>query len=193
MLKLGALLVRRLGLKYERVYAASDLSVPLAVTVARLLGAEAAPFDAEKSEPGLVVAKNTDELKPHGARFVEHGELDLFCLCLDWTRNQPLAPDLVGFFARHSYLPWEGRHEVAPDESGRPAAIKPPAQPDDLGKAAQNLIAIAERLDVKEEIGKLEQYYRPRREHLVLGQPDRYPRRRVFSAHSPIVSDERIF
>jgi tetratricopeptide (TPR) repeat protein len=192
MVKLGALLLTRLGLRYEHVFAGSDLSVPLAVAAARLLGAEASPFDPESLEPGLIVAKNLDELRQHQERLGERGEIDLFCLQLDWTRNQSLTPDVVGYLARHSHLPWEARPIVESDASGR-ARIKEPEAPGDLDQATQDLIAVCERLELSDELKNLERFYRPRREQLVIGQPDRYPRRRVFTAHSPIVTDEHIF
>jgi tetratricopeptide (TPR) repeat protein len=193
MLKLGALLTTQLGLRYERVYAGSDLSVPLSVAMARMLGAEALPFEPEQREPGLLVAKNLEELRAHQGQLVERGEIDLFCLQLDWTRTQSVTPDMVGYLARHSYLPWEGRHRVEADASGRPAKIKEPEPPGDLGQTTQDLIAICDRLELSDELKQLERFYRPRREQLVIGQPDRYPRRRLFTAHSPVVTDERIF
>jgi hypothetical protein len=82
---------------------------------------------------------------------------------------------------------------VEADAGGRPAKIKEPEPPGDLGQATQDLIAICERLELSDELKQLERFYRPRREQLVIGQPDRYPRRRLFTAHSPVVTDERIF
>lgn len=193
MLQLGALLSRRLGLDYDDVFAASDLSVPLAVVVARSLGTEVHPFDPDQSERGLLVAKEPGELRACQQRLADHGDLDIFCLCLDWTRSQPFVPDMVGFFSRHSYLPWEERHRVSQDPAGVITGIREPKPTGNLTEATENLLAVADALDLEHELKALEHFYRPRREQLLIGQPDRYPRRRLFTAHSPVVTDDRIF
>ncbi|MEW6743294.1 MAG: hypothetical protein AB1486_11100 [Planctomycetota bacterium] len=191
VLKLGAHLLVDLERVPERVLAASDSSVPLAAVVAHLLGRPAAPF--RETDDGLLVVRSLAELGPRQRDLVAHRDgQSLFAFCLDWRTDSPILPDIVGIMARHLSLPWENEYKVGTDENGR-LEVQPSDERPDLMAVTQDLIAVADEVDIEREREHLRRFYSERRDDLVLGNPALYPERFAFTAHSPVETSDLIF
>ena len=135
--------------------------------------------------PTLLVAASAAELAPLAPLLARHSaDLRVFAVSLDWERDAPVCPEVVGVMARRVLLPWEARfaidagssrtREIAADERPVPvlgaellAAIE--ALPDDGGAAR----------------AEFEDLYRPLAAQLVLGNERVHPARRRFTALSP--------
>jgi len=179
-------LLETLELETRAVVPASPLAAPLAWAIAERMGAD---FVEELSDvgdrPTLLVAASAAELAPLAQRLAIHSaDLRVFAVSLDWERDAPVCPEVVGVMARRALLPWEARfaidagssrtREIAADERPVPvlgaellAAIE--ALPDDGGAAR----------------AEFEDLYRPLAAQLVLGNERVHPARRRFTALSP--------
>ena len=188
-----AFLLERLGLFLtthrllpEVVVPAGDLSAPLAMAFAERFGAQVLADPGERGDRrALLLAASAGELEPWtGTLARHHGDLAVASLALDWDRDAPLCPDIVGVLARRAFLPWEPRYSVDPSggegrtatEDSRPAAAiavdlvaAMAALPDDGGKARD----------------EFESFYDEIADELVLGRADNHPLRRQFTQLSP--------
>lgn len=179
-------LLETLQIEAEVVVAASPLSAPLAWAAARLLDAEVVDElkDAE-DRPALLVAASAAELTPLAGRLARHsGELSVFAVALDWERDAPVCPEVVGVMARRALLPWEARFAIdAQTSKTRPIAADERA-PELIGA---ELLAAIEALpdDGGAARQEFEDIYRPLAGQLVLGNERVHPARRRFTALSP--------
>lgn len=174
------------GISYEVVIPTGEVAAPLASALARRLGiemVESLPDRAGRS--ALLVATNAAEYGPLVAGLARHRrELGLFAINLDWTRDAPVCPEIVGVLAQRSFLPWETRYSVDPgtgetretggdarpaDELGAELLAAMDALPDDGGVAHEEFLA----------------HYAELREELVLGNDQLVPHRRRFTHVSP--------
>lgn len=181
-------LVGELGLEFEVVLPASQVAAPLAHALAARLGCDVGDDLADRQgRDGLLVAANAAELTPFVAGLARHkADLRVFALNLDWSRDAPLCPEVVGVMAKRVLLPWEERFGLDPDapselhrhaprdgrgafELGAELLASMDALPDDGGKAREEFLAV----------------YRPLADGLVLGHDERHPFRRQFTHVSP--------
>lgn len=179
-------LLERLDVRPEVVVPASDLSRPLALALASRLDAEVVDELSDRGErPALLLAASAGELEPYTAGLAQHrSDLQVAALALDWSRDAPVSPDVVGVLARRAFLPWEKRFSVDP-QGGQGRTEPGDARP--ARAVAADLVTAMEALpdDGGKARGEFESFYLPLRDELVLGNADRYPLRRQFVHVSP--------
>lgn len=149
---------------------------PLSRVLARIVDADVAPLGEPGVEPTLLMAREPSEIAPHTAGLRDmDGSEDLFVLTLDPRRDHVIAPEIVGQFAADLRLPWEPEGT----EAGRPPA-------DPIRSEREIERELTELRGHRE--GKLARYYAALRDHVVLGNAERHPARRVFTSrriHGP--------
>jgi hypothetical protein len=160
LLRLAALL-RSLDLEPREIQHLTPRTRPLAVALARMMGASCSTFQQNTEHRTLVVLHEPGEAEPFLCDLRNHEEgVHLFALYADPRRRYALHPEIVGLFGGELELPW-----TAPAEA-----------------AAQSVVAALPALDQDAaELDSLCRYYAPLRELLVLGHPDRHPVRRVLT------------
>jgi|GEM_PF-2079199 len=181
-----ACLLERLELVPEAVSPASEAAAPLAHALALRLGV---PVLADPAQRGgrsvLLVALNAAEFASHLPLVVEHSpDLSLFALNLDWERDAPVCPEVVGVLARRVFVPWEKRYELGADRKGMRELPGDEREPEVIGAELRQLMdALPD--DGGEARAAFEGFHLPLRDQLVLGNDERFPARRSFTSLSP--------
>ncbi|GJM22566.1 MAG: hypothetical protein DHS20C15_24810 [Planctomycetota bacterium] len=173
------------GLEHECVVPTSDVAAPLAHALGQELGLPVLDgLPDRQGRAALLVAANAAELGPLSAGLVRNRrELTVFALNLDWTRDAPVCPEIVGVLAARSFLPWETRYTHDPD-AGTTRALEPDTQaPELLGE--QIVEALRALPDDPKAHDKFFMHYEPLRSELLLGNESGNPTRRRFTQLSP--------
>jgi tetratricopeptide (TPR) repeat protein len=179
-------LIERLGLDHEIIVPVSEVAAPLAHVLALRIGVPCVEDLSQRAgRSTLLVAANAAELGPTASGLGRHrSELRVFSLNLDWDRDAPVCPEVVGVLARRVLLPWEEKYaidEESKDMRNIPADDRPAEE------IAADLITAMDALpddggDAREDF---EGFYMPLASTLMLGNEDTYPHRRRFTALSP--------
>ncbi len=179
-------LLQTSGLRHDVVAAASETSAPLAACLARLLDVPWVPELVERGERScLLVASNAAEFGPLVAGLARNtSEIRLFSLNLDWERDAPVCPEVVGVLARRALLPWETRYAIDPAGGDMREVPSDPRPADEIGA---EVYALVHQLpdDGGRARAEFEGYYARLRADLVLGNEEQYPYRRRFTSLSP--------
>lgn len=186
-----AQLLERLELVPEAVASASGTSAPLAHALALRFGVPVLEDPAVRDGRGvLLAAVNAAEFAPHLAQVVEHSpELRLVSLNLDWERDAPVCPEVVGVLARRVFVPWEKRYELDADRKALRELPGDEREPEVVGAELHQLIAALPD-DGGAARAAFEGFYLPLRSQLVLGNDELHPARRAFTSLSPCWSQD---
>ena len=187
-----ALLLDRLELRHECVAAASEVAAPLAQALAQRLGAEYLPELAQRDgRSTLLVAANAAELGPHAREVATHGpDLRVFALNLDWERDAPVMPDVVGVLGRRALMPWEPRYALAAERRDMRMVTDDEREPAEIARELRYLMDHLPYDDGGVAQAEFEGFYLPQRALLVLGNDELHPGRRRFTSLSPCWSDD---
>lgn len=180
-------LLPALDIEVERVYFTTPETRPIAAALAWRLGAglaEAAEIEPHPDAPSLLVAKDPTELGDAIASLRHHDDdLHLFVLTLDPRIDQVVAPDVVGFFSGGVQLPWEERLAIEGHSPVDVSARRIAADEEMRATADRTLVAAMEEMDGDDEAcDEVGRYFAALSEHLVLGNADAHPSRRVYAA-----------
>lgn len=187
LLRRAADVLAECGADVEVVIPASELAEPLARALATLLGAGFVPDLTErKGRTALLLASSAAEYAPFVAGLARHRpELRLFAIWMDWSRDHPVSPEIVGTLARRVLLPWETRYAI---DANDPSRMQPrPGDDRPAAAIAADLVDAAAALPDDGGAAREEflGFYRPLRDELVLANETRHPHRRRFTHLSP--------
>jgi tetratricopeptide (TPR) repeat protein len=182
-----AQLLERLELVPEAVSPASEAAAPLAHALALRLDVPVLDDAAQRDGRSvLLVAVNAAEFTPHLAQVVNHSpDLRLFALNLDWERDAPVCPEVVGALARRVFVPWERRYELAADRHAMRELPGDEREPRVIGAELRDLMDRLPRDDGGAARQAFEGFYLPLRRQIVLGNDELHPGRRAFTSLSP--------
>jgi len=185
LLRRLAELLETFGLHHDVVVPASETAEPMAHALAARLGARLRAGLAGSRGPALLLAANTAELGPFLGAIARHtDQLRVASINLDWQREAPVCPEIVGVLAQRVLLPWEARYAIDEDTHRMRPLPPDPREPAVVGAELRELMdRVAVPEDAREEF---EARYRPWRRELVLGNDDLFPMRRRFTALSPL-------
>lgn len=184
-------LLQTLDVPIGAIASASKTAEPLARAIAMagsLSYVEA--LDDHAGAPILLVAGNAAELGPIAPRLSAHNDdLRLFCVHLDWTRDEVVCPEIVGVLSPRAMLPWETRFSLEA-ETGSSQQIPADERPAEV-IASEVVAAMAELPDDEGQARQaFEGIYLPLAQEILLGNHARHPYRRRFTAVSPCHATE---
>jgi len=189
ILKRALTLFERWNLSFGSVLYHGERSGPLGVALGTLLNIPARPYQEASSMDGshLIVVASSQDLEDIREDLYPHRpDATLFAFSLDWTRLQPVAPEVVGMMARLCEMPWGEQLRILepdrPEEERRLETIPPDTRP--VEEIAQDILNAC--CDPDPGCEEMLAFYQFRKPYLLLGNPERYPRRPVFSPDSPV-------
>jgi tetratricopeptide (TPR) repeat protein len=123
---------------YSSISYVSQEGAPLALALGEMLQLPVSAFSpANAGRPEIVLAVHSEEVNRIARSCIDRPESLIFSLTVDWTRETVMLPDVIGYFAQVSFLPWQERLEFR--ENG--AAVRVPADdrpPEQIAKEIRN-------------------------------------------------------
>jgi tetratricopeptide (TPR) repeat protein len=179
-------LLNALGYEFDLIEFYSPLSRPLAEAIAHKLDLPAKSFRGETNTDRslMLMAWAPNIIGPHQS-FTRNGRKRiLFSYGLSTTQPLPLTPDVVAEFCTHLRLPWA---ESADEDTVHRATPGKVDLPDlEQAKAADQIVAAIAELESQPEmiqtVEELTNYYLPKVEQLVLGNPEVFKERPTYTA-----------
>ena len=181
-------LLMELGYEFDVIEFYSPLSRPMAEALAHKLDLPAKSFGGQKIKDRalMIMAWAPNIIGPHKSFLPNSKRRVLFAYGLGALQPLPLTPDVVAQVCDHLELPWsESMDEDA--EQKNFLKIGRVDMPDQRQAAAsdQILAQIAELEsdpDIIDTVQRLSDYYKPKDELLVLGNPEHFPDRPEYTA-----------
>ncbi len=167
-----------------RVQHASGRVEPIARALAGRLVAVSEAYCAHPLEPTLVVVKDPDDAAALVSVLRRHEEtVGLLALALNPGRDHAIVPDVVGWIsAKPLLLPGEGRLEIAGEDRTRLRMEQIAANAEEADRFVAGVQRALGEIEDDGAAVEVASYYAARRELLVLGNDERYPARRVYTA-----------
>ncbi len=181
-----------LGEQFEVVEFYSPLSRPLAQAFANLmeLPCESYKGPERPDRALLVMAWAGDIIGPHQS-FVEHSSnRSIFAYALSTREPLPITPDIVGCLADSCAMPWDEHWRVTSQGKGAAPEVEhvaaDPSNPQKIAaKIVDQALAHESDPDLIDAIQEAVNYYLLRRNLIVLGAHDLFPRRPEYTAELP--------
>lgn len=181
-------LLNELGYEFDVIEFYSPLSRPMAEALAYKLDLPAKSFGGQKIKERalMIMAWAPNIIGPHKSFLPNSKRRVLFSYGLGALQPLPLTPDVVAQVCDHLELPWsENMEEDA--ELRNNLKIGRIDLPDQRQAAACDkiLAEIAELEsdpDIIDTVQRLSDYYKPKEENLVLGNPEHFPDRPEYTA-----------
>lgn len=182
-----------LGQVFDVVEYYSTLSRPLAQAFADLLSLPSELYGGPKREERalLIMSWASDIIGPHEL-FTEHQkQRSIFAYGLTWQAPLPVVPELSGYLAEASAMPWAERWRVEKWDDGRPAGIEQVlTEPEGPNESSAKILACAADLEADPEtlhqVQELLAYYEDIKDWLVIGNSETFPRRPEYTNEIPL-------
>jgi len=181
-----------LGEEFEVIEFYSPLSRPLAQAFADLMDLPCESYKGpERPDRALLMmAWAGDIVGPHQS-FVEHSpNRSIFAYALSTREPLPVTPDLVGCLADACAMPWDEHWKITTGQTGAPPKVEHVAA--DASSPQTIAARIVERARAHESdpelidaIQEAVNYYLLRRNLIVVGAHDLFPRRPEYTAELP--------
>lgn len=168
--------------EYKYVAAAGEDSAPLAYALSKMLMLPVRSLEEglAAGEQGIVVTAFSDELNAIGGHVWERDDVLLFSFALSWTHELNVLPEVIGYFAQASRLPWQQKIEF--DENGEPVMV--PADERPAEEIARNILDRVLHVDMH-WVGQISDYFKQREQDIIAGKRVDVPRKKFF-VHSAL-------
>jgi tetratricopeptide (TPR) repeat protein len=179
-------LLNELGYEFDVIEFYSPLSRPLAEALAHKLDVPAKSFRGETSTDRtlMIMAWAPNIIGPHKSFIRNTKKRILFSYGLSTSQPLPLTPDVVGEFCTDLKMPWAETAEE--DTVHRSVAGKVDLPNSKQAEAMDKIVAAIAELESKPEIiqtlQELSDYYKPKIEQVVLGNPEHFKERPPYTA-----------
>ncbi|HEY9793887.1 MAG TPA: hypothetical protein V6D22_26060 [Candidatus Obscuribacterales bacterium] len=179
-------LLNELGYEFDVIEFYSPLSRPLAEAFAHKRDLPVKSFRGESSTDRtlMIMSWAPNIIGPHKSFLRNSRKRLLFAYALGTTQPLPLTPDVVAELCTELRMPWAETNE---ENTVHRAVAGKVDLPDDVQAKATDLIlkAIAQIESVPEiiqTVQELSDYYKPKADQLVLGNPEQFQERPCYTA-----------
>jgi tetratricopeptide (TPR) repeat protein len=184
LLVLGKLLTN-LGFDFDVIEFYSPLSRPLAEAMGHMMELPIRSFGGEDSTDRalMIMAWAPNIIGPHKSFMTNTKRRVLFAYGLSTLQPLPLTPDVVAELGHDVTMPWAASAEEEqqfyksdgfdlPDQSQVKA----------IDRILQEIAELESRPEIIQQVEEIAHYYRPKRDMIVLGNPQQFPQRTEYSA-----------
>lgn len=174
-----------LGYEFDVIEFYSPLSRPLAEAMSHLMDLPARSFGGEGSNDRalMLMAWAPNIIGPHKSFINNSTRRVLFSYGQSTLQPLPLSPDVVGELSVDCAMPWS---ETSDEEMDcRPNvdfALPDSRQARAIDRILQEIAELESRPEMIKQVHEIADYYKPKRDLIVLGNPQRFPQRPEYSA-----------
>ena len=189
LLRLLKGLVKGIRMKVDAVLHVDGDSLPLALAVGSLLERPVRAFAEKTGNDEMLVIPDLDCLDQARVHPVSRDEVaHIFCFQAFPLREYLIVPEILGLMALRFRFPWQERVEII-HGGERPEGRSVPADDRSPEEIGMEIADAARMLPEDSRAGKMIDFYRRHRAHLVSSSVDRYPERRFFNPLTPLRRD----
>jgi tetratricopeptide (TPR) repeat protein len=178
-------LLENLGYEFDVIEFYSPLSRPLAEAMSHLMELPVRSFGGEDSTDRslMIMSWAPNIIGPHKSFISNSTRRMLFAYGLSTLQPLPLTPDVVGELGPNLQMPWAQTLE----EDAQFLRSDGFDMPDDKQVRAIDLILqqiseLESRPEIIQQVEEIAHYYKPKRDLIVMGNPQHFPQRPEYSA-----------
>jgi tetratricopeptide (TPR) repeat protein len=178
-------LLLHLGYEFDVIEFYSPLSRPLAEAMSHITNLPVRSFGGESSTDRalMIMAWGPNIIGPHKSFMANSKRRVLFAYGLSTLQPLPLTPDVVGELGPDIIMPWaETQEEVTEFLKSDGFDMPDQAQVKAIDRILQEIAELESRPEIIQQVEEIAHYYKPKREMIVLGNPQSFPQRPEYSA-----------
>lgn len=175
-----------LGYEFDVIEFYSPLSRPLAEAMSHLMDLPARSFGGEESRDRalMLMAWAPNIIGPHKSFITNSRFRVLFAYGLSTLQPLPLTPDVVAEVTSIASMPWAESSEEETDFNKNELDFDLPdsRQSQAIDRILQEIAELESRPEIIQQVHQIADYYKPKRDLIVLGNPKSFPQRPEYSA-----------
>lgn len=178
-------LFMNLGYEFDVIEFYSPLSRPLAEAMSHLMELPVRSFGGEESKDRalMIMAWGPNIIGPHKSFIQNSKRRVLFAYGLSTLQPLPLTPDVVGELGPDIIVPWaESKEEETQFYKSDGFDMPDNTQVTAIDRILQEIAELESRPEIIQQVEEIAHYYKPKRDLIVMGNPQTFPQRPEYSA-----------